>query len=490
MWFACLRVPDEVVPVADTAAVLLALGRESSPRVEGLGPRAVLLDASGLTRLFGGPRAFGEHLLQAAASRGLAVNVALAATRTAALLMAAGRGGVTVVPAGREAAVLAALPVGVLRALEPAGVGTGASRADVPSRRRKAASPARHYRVAPPPVRSSRAAPGTALPAPLFDTLERWGLRTLGDLAALPPADLSERLGADGARLRRRARGEDDRPLVRTPEDERFEQAIELDWPIEGLEPLSFVLARLLDRLCTHLERRDRGAAGLHLWLTLVTRAVHHRFLDLPAPMRDPRGLRTLLLLDLESHPPGAGVDRVVVAVEPAPARVVQFSLLARPLPSPDQLSTLTARLTALMGEGRCGSPRILDSHRPGAFATTPFAPVEERPPAGGGAHHQDAGTQAPMAVLRRFRQPLPARVVVDAGRLVRVVPRRAGVAGGHVQAASGPWRTAGAWWTAPGVGEGAWDRDEWDVALGDRAVYRIHRDRHTARWFVDGVWD
>jgi protein ImuB len=373
----------------------------------------------------------------------------------------------------------------VLRALDLA-----VARDGTPVRRRKAPSPARHYRVAPPPGRPSPASPGPGVPVQLFDTLERWGLRTLGDLAALPPAELSERLGDEGDRLRRRARGEDDRPLVRTPDEERFEQAIELDWPIEGLEPLSFVLARLLDPLCAHLERRDRGAAGLHLWLTLVTRTVHHRFLDLPVPMRDPRGLRTLLLLDLESHPPGAGIDRVAVAAEPAPGRIVQFSLLARPLPSPDQLSTLTARLTALMGEGRCGSPRLLDSHRPGAFAMTPFTPADDREEAGGAVHGQDAGLQAPAAVLRRFRQPVPADVVVDTGRLVRVAPLRAGLAGGHVRAASGPWRTAGEWWTAPGAGEGAWDRDEWDVALGDRAVYRIHRDRRTARWFVEGVWD
>jgi protein ImuB len=485
MWLACLRVRDEVAPAADTAACLLALGRESSPRVEVLGPRAVLLDAAGLTRLFGGPRAFGVHLFQAAASRGLVVNVALAATRTAALLMAAGRTGVSVVPAGREAATLATLPIGVLRALDLAAVHDGSA-----GRRGRRPSPARHYRMAPPPGRASSVLPGAIAPAQVFDTLERWGLRTLGDLAALPPGDLSERLGEGGIQLRRRARGEDDRPLVRTPDEDRFEQAIELDWPIDGLEPLSFVLARLLDPLCAHLERCDRGAAGLHLWLTLVTHTVHHRFLDLPAPMRDPRGLRTLLLLDLESHPPGAGIDRVVVAAEPAPGRIVQFSLLAPPLPSPDQLSTLTARLTALMGEGRCGSPRLVDSHRPGAFAMTAFAPADRRPAVGGAAHAPVAGSHSPSAVLRRFRQPVPADVVVDDGRLVRVVPLRAGLAGGQVHAASGPWRTAGEWWAAPRAGEGAWDRDEWDVALGDRVVYRIHRDRRTTRWFVDGMWD
>ena len=169
--------------------------------------------------------------------------------------------------------------------------------------------------------------------------------------------------------------GEDQRPLVPAVPEERFEQTLDLEWPIEGLEPLSFVLGRLMEPLSAHLERRDRGAAVLHVRLHLVTRAVHERSLQLPVPMRDARALRTLALLDLESHPPAAAIDRVTVAVDPTPGRVVQFSLLTRPLPSPEQLSTLMARLAALMGEGRCGSPELVDCWRPGACAMKPFAP-------------------------------------------------------------------------------------------------------------------
>jgi hypothetical protein len=142
------------------------------------------------------------------------------------------------------------------------------------------------------------------------------------------------------------------------------------------------VLARLMEPLSAHLERRDRGAAVLHVRLHLVkrdgvTREVHERSLQLPAPMRDARTLRTLALLDLESHPPTAAIDRVVVAVDPTPGRVIQFSLLTRPLPSPEQLSTLMARLTALMGEDRCGSAVTVDSWQPGAFEMRRFAPPE-----------------------------------------------------------------------------------------------------------------
>src|SRR5215510_15061609 len=129
-----------------------------------------------------------------------------------------------------------------------------------------------------------------------------------------------------------------------------------------------------------HLGRRDRGAAVLHVRLHLVkvddtTPAVHERSLQLPAPMRDARTLRTLALLDLESNPPPAPIDRVEVAVDPTPGRIVQYSLLTRALPTPERLSTLMARLHALMGETRCGSPALVDSWKPGAFEMKPFAP-------------------------------------------------------------------------------------------------------------------
>ena len=157
----------------------------------------------------------------------------------------------------------------------------------------------------------------------------------------------------------------------------RFIQSIELEWPIEELEPLSFVFARLLDPLAVTLERADRAAAAIRVALRLVDKTTHARILQLPAPIRDPRVLRTLLLLDLESHPPSAGIDIVTIEIDPAPSRIVQFSLLERAIPSPETVATLTARLNALVGESRCGSPSLLDSHRPDAFEMQRFNPTD-----------------------------------------------------------------------------------------------------------------
>jgi protein ImuB len=301
--------------------------------------------------------------------------------------------------------------------------------------------------LAPLALQWLRRAPGGDASGDLIATLKRWGVTTLGDLASLPSMALSERLGQAGLIWQRIARGEDLRPLVPTAPDERFEQSLDLEWPIEGLEPLSFVLGRLFEPLSAHLERRDRGVAVLHVRLRLVTRETFSRSLQLPSPLRDPRVLRTLALLDLESHPPPAAIDRVTVEVEPTPGRVLQFSLLARALPSAERLSTLLARLTALVGADRVGSPRLTDSYRPGAFVLAPFEPEAGAPSPSGDPPHTRAEPAGVRRALKRFRHPVPARVTVAEGRPVRVASDRRGLAGGMVERCAGPWRTSGDWW-------------------------------------------
>jgi len=477
------------------------------------------------------------------------------------MLLAAARAGVTVAAEGEEAAALAVLP---LRTLAVLAAEEREARSQKPEARRqrhesripnssrlsveapfdsaqgrKASTSTRSSESRLPrrsPEESGRAKAGAPSPEsrelapsaqPLAPSLQplaviaRWGLRTLGELAALPAADLSERLGQDGIRWQRLARGEDTGPLVPALEEEPFEASLELEWPIADLEPLSFVLTRLLDPLCQRLEHRDRGAASLHLRLRLVTRDLHLRSLQLPSPMRDPKVLRTLLLLDLESHPAPAGIDAVTLSIDPTPGRIVQESLLTRALPAPELISTLVARLQALMGEGKCGSPVTVDSYRPGAFAMAPFV-VEQGQKQEARSKKQEgvvsslysvasrreargerelAPSPQPLAPsLRRFRLPIPARVLMDGSRPVSVRTDRPALAGGRVQAAAGPWRTSGEWWKTPAAPAGAqpsapprragWNRDEWDVALSDGGLYRIFEDRDTGRWFVGAVVD
>jgi protein ImuB len=267
--------------------------------------------------------------------------------------------------------------------------------------------------------------------------------------------------------------------------------------------------------------------------------------------MRDVRTLRTLALLDLETHPPAAAVDGVTIVIDPTPGRVLQHTLFTRAHPTPEQVSTLLARLGALMGQDRFGAPATVDSYRPGAFAMTPFATLREpqgrpEPRRGATEHHNDQrrtrGTrretpsensavsassalnvvsavehdQPLTSALRRCRQPVPARVAVADGRPVRVTTDRRGFAGGTVTRCAGPWRTSGEWWLGeasragrPGGAGGehsvssthqtypthathptSWNRDEWDVSLSDGAVYRIFQDRERDGWFIDAIVD
>jgi len=498
--------------------VLSEVAREFSPRIEMCSHTEVVLDLSGLARLFGDARTVAEQLRRTAADRGLRVRVALAGTRTAARLLVRHRAGLTIVEPGHEAAAVAPLPIALLGDL---------AANDFAGRGWKFENPGPESRV-PDPI----------------TTFRRWGLRTLGDLAALPSGDLAARLGRHEADWQRLARGEDSRPLVPAVPEERFEQALDLEWPIDELEPLSFVLGRLMEPLSAHLERRGRGAAVLHVRLDLIktdgtTRGVHERSLQLPVPIRDARTLRTLALLDLESNPPPAAIDRVTVAVDPTPARIVQFSLLARPLPSPEQLSTLMARLHALMGETRCGSPAPVDSWEPGAFAMKPFMPglgtgdpglgirdserlgarhsgvrprgwrFESQDLRFGSAGHEDAefrtgyeSSPAPVEsripsaesrvtiALRRFRHPVAVRVHATDGMPTSVSTVQRGLIGGAVESCAGPWRTSGSWWEGAIAARSAWDRDEWDVALANGPTYRLFRERHTGRWFIEGVVD
>ncbi len=98
-----------------------------------------------------------------------------------------------------------------------------------------------------------------------LETLDRWGIRTCAALAALPLLDLSERLGQEGVRLHELARGASVRSLVLAQTTLRFEEEMELEDSVEELEPLSFILGRLLDQLCARLNARSLAANSIRV---------------------------------------------------------------------------------------------------------------------------------------------------------------------------------------------------------------------------------
>src|SRR5205823_10891259 len=214
-------------------------------------------------------------------------------------------------------------------------------------------------------------------------TLERWGIRRLGDLARLPVAEVATRLGPAGAALVRAARGEDERPLAPEALGGPLEEAIGLEHALDALEPLLFVLRGLVERAVARVGLEGIGVARLGLALGLEDRSRDERTVPLAAPTRDVKTLLTCLRVALEARPPHAAVERVVLAAVPERVRAAQLGLFSPAGPSPERLAATLARLAALCGPERVGAPAVPDSHRPGAAAVAPFSPgaAPEPPP-------------------------------------------------------------------------------------------------------------
>ena len=401
---------------------LTALAFQFSPTVEQTAPDTVTFDASGLERLFGFAQDIAASLARRAGELQVKASIAIAANPDTAICAARGFSGTSVVPYGDEAKFLAPLPIALL---------------------------------APSPE--------------LQETLDRWGIRRFQDLAALPPLGIAERLGPEGLRLRELARGEAERKLLPLTDPLRFEDRIELDYPVELLEPLAFVLSRLINALATSLAARALATDEIRLLLKLENRARHELTLRLPVPTLDTKAFLKLLQLDLSQDPPSAPVVEVGMTMNPVKPQSAQSGLFILAAPEPVKLELTVARLKAIVGADRVGTPALLDTHRPDAFRMTP-AFVPAAPP---------SALKFRLSI-RLFRPPRAAHVALASGHPSFVA---AGAIRGKILDLAGPWRTSGDWWTAD-----PWLRDEWDVALSDGALYRLYCDPRG--WFVEGSYD
>jgi len=421
---------DLVIRPRDGAAELSAMralgdvAASVASRVELAAGGAVYLDTTGTAHLVESEAGLATALVARAARVGLAARAAVAASMTVARLAALR--GVEVVPAGTELGFLAPLPLACLD---------------------------------PDPM--------------LTATLERWGVRRLGDLARLPIAEVATRLGPAGAALVRAARGEDERPLAPETVGGPLEEAIGLEYALDTMEPLLFVLRGLLDRLIARVGLDGIGVARLGITLGLEDRGRDERIVPLAAPTRDVKTLLGCLRVALEARPPRAAVARVALTAVPETVRAAQLGLFHPPGPSPERLATTLARLAALCGADRVGAPAIVDTHRPGAAAVADFAPVNGFP---------DGRPGGCRLAVRALRPPRPVQVFCDRDRPDFV---RGDGLGGRVVGAAGPWRIVAEWWS-----EAACARYYYDLELTDGGVYRCYRDRGSDGWFVDGVYD
>jgi protein ImuB len=488
-------------PLQESAAhaALLDCAQSFSPCVEDAAADTAILDLAGLESLFGTLPKIARNLLRCAVDLGLDVNVAVAANPDAAVIAARGFPGITVIPSGKETECLGSLPVEVLFAGQPDASKAGNEKKDKEKRSNLKKEAAQ-----------------------FLETLDRWGVRNLHSLAVLPEIALSERLGQEGLRLQQLARGTASRTLVPVEAPAVFEEAIELEFPIVLLEPLAFLLNRLLDQICARLAAHTLHTQELRLTLGLqnltgidpefdtcglsgasdkatesqspaqhFVSGRHSKFsrtIRLPLPMLDSKLFLKLLQLDLNAHPPGAPIMKIHLIAEPARPRSAQGGLFLPPSPEPEKLELTLARIVGLVGESCAGSLELLDTHCPEDFRMQRFVAVAAHPDQLRSISGPEAGRQAAIAAFRMFRPPQRAAVTLENGEPVRVACSKKKEVQGNVIWKAGPWRSSGDWWERK-----AWARDEWDIALQyaeDVALYRLVHDLLGGGWFVEGAYD
>lgn len=440
-------------------AALLDLGWSVSPRIEDTAADTGVIDVAGMASVWGTEEKIAKEIVERGWACGLQLNVAVAWNIETALVAARGFAGACVITVGEEAERLSELPVTVLNVAEETA-----------------------------------------------QTLERWGIRTCGALAALPLLELSERLGQEGVRLHALAQGEGSRAIIVAETAYTFVEELELDDAVEELEPLSFLLSRLLTQLCTRLAARALAASAIEVCFELepafekaldarkevvrekIAPGIFERKLQLPVPMRDATMLLKLVRLRLQAIPPGAAITKIRIAAEAAKIRRAQTSLFLPSSPDSEKLELTLARVANVVGEENVGAAELVDTYRPDAFHVKRFLNLTESAD-GGDCGARDVSHRTAMS-CRMFRPPLVAKV-----ELQQEKPACIFFAGmrGDVVIAAGPWKMSGEWWR-----EDAWQQEEWDMELvfhskeekSERGVYRVYFDAKCDMWFVRGMYD
>ncbi|KAA6458641.1 DNA polymerase Y family protein [Acidobacteria bacterium AB60] len=426
--------------------VLLECAAKYSPRIEEVSEGtacAFVLDIAGTERLFGPPAQLAERLRAELAAAGFRASIAVSGNFETARMKAAGTRGIHVIPEGAEAVALARLPITAL-----------------------------------------------GLDAEHLETFAIWGIRTLGELAALPEVDLITRLGQQGRQWREAALGE--RPHLFRPLEPAFtlKEYCAFETPVEQIDSLLFVGARMIDSLVARACDRALSLALVTVRMTLESTSpisgsvpaaregslVHERVLRPAIPSADRKFLLKLLHLEIAAHPPQAAVTALELSAEAGHCGTVQLGLFTPQMPEPSRLDVTLARIKAIVGPDRVGAPMLDDTHRPGSFRMEPLALEGD----------MSNEPQSQRMVLRRMRPPLPVRVSL---RESRPTAFRDGVSLFEVTAAYGPWKTSGCWWSA-----GEWNLEEWDVLAqrtdGSSLACLLVRDQVRNEWQLEAVYD
>ncbi len=419
---------------------VLEIAERFSPRIEALsGPLnsyaqahslavSLLIDRTGTETLFGTAEQYARKLKSELEAASFPCSIAACSNAEASLLLARSHTGVVCVQAHDLAKRLAPLPITLLRCDDAT-----------------------------------------------LTVFSRWGVRTLGELAALPETSLISRIGQRARRLQRLARGTEDHLLVPEEADLILSETATLDTPLVLLDSLLFVVSPMLERIMRRAVERAYALRSLTLVLQLEKALAYERRIR-PAIATQSRDLLLKLLnLDLQTHPPQAAILGVTLTAEAARPQTAQRGLFQAQFPEPDKLDILLARLRSIAGDHNVGAAELCNSHRDDEVTMTSFRPnvlaVGSSP------------SKSSCLALRRFRPAQPVRVSLKNG-----APSLLFWQGGRLDLAEvkGPWQSSGYWWDGR-----TWEADEWDaVVVQPLYALRLRYERAPKAWTVAGVYD
>ncbi len=441
--------PDPELVAEAEQEILRVLGA-LSPRLDSDRRGAFFLGLGGLERIIASEPAFAAAVRAALEATGLAAQVAIADRPFSAWVAARRARPVKLVAPGRDDALLAAVPL-----------------ADLP------------------------------LSDPAHELIGLFGLDNAAQLAALPAGELARRLGEEGAELERLLGG-GGRPFAWPREEmvpvEAERAALELDEPVEDLEPLLFLGKSLVNRILGQVAAARRVVAELSVVARLDDRSQVTHVLRPAEPTLEARPILDLFRLWLENRPfaaPVLGLEMTASGARPASAR--QLSLYhQREEQEAAALGRAVARLCAAFGASCAVRPVLVNTFRPEArLSWARFEELESSvrgagapspPREGGGMNvHSPASKPGP----RPGSTPMVMRIgVPEPVQWARGTLRRPGQAPAAVVAVDGPIRLSGEWW------QGGFDRSYYWLTLSDGSLCWIYRDHQDGLHYLHGVAD
>lgn len=420
--------------------ILLEVAERFSPRTEAIsGPLneyararsfavSLLIDRTGTEMLFGTAEQYARKLRSELEAAGFPCSVATCSNAEASLLLARSHRGVTCVKTNELASQLAPLPVALL----------GCDDATLA-------------------------------------IFRRWGIRTLGELAALPESSLISRIGQQARRLQRLARGIEDHLLVPEEVELVLSETATLDTPLVLLDSLLFVISPMLERIMRRAVEHAYALRSLTLCLQLDKVPPCERHIRPAIATQSRELLLKLLNLELQTHPPQAAILGVTLTAEAARPQTAQRGLFQAQFPEPDKLDILLARLRSIAGEHNVGAAELCNSHRDDEVTMTAFRPsvlaVSSSP------------SKPPCLTLRRLRPAQPVRVSLKSG-----APSLLFWQGERFELAEvkGPWQSSGYWWDGR-----MWEYDEWDAIVAQPSyALRLCFERAPNMWTLAGIYD